>query len=86
MDGWGILYFPTQVQMEFAKSTVGFEAACSQGILFLLLMEGLRGKRGACFSMQGPNSIEKTPTEKPTENPTEKPTEIPYTKKKSKYG
>ena len=35
---------------------------------------------------QGPNSIEKNPTEKPTENPTEKPTEIPYTKKKSKNG
>ena len=35
---------------------------------------------------QGPNSIEKNPTEKPTENPTENPTEIPYTKKKSKNG
>ena len=33
---------------------------------------------------QGPNSIEKNPTEKPTEKPTENPTEIPYTKKKSK--
>ena len=35
---------------------------------------------------QGPNSVEKNPTEKPTEKPTENPTEIPYTKKKSKNG
>ena len=35
---------------------------------------------------QGPNSIEKNPTEKPNEKPTKNPTEIPYTKKKSKNG
>ena len=49
----------------------------------------LSDQRSFLFSMghlQGPNSIEKKPTENPLEKPTEKPTEIPYTKKKSKNG
>ena len=41
-----------------------------------------REGQGRAYVAQGPNSIEKIPTEKPTENPTE----IPYTKKKSKNG
>ena len=39
------------------------------------------GCRSVLFVLehQGPNSIEKNPTEKPLEKPTETPLEIPYT-------
>ena len=50
------------------------------------LLEDAAQRVGHLLKTQGPNSIEKNPTERPTEKPTENPTEIPYTKKKSKNG
>ena len=60
---------------------------CHSTVCLAELAEELGGtSKSKSSPTQGPNSIEKNPTEKPTENPTEKPTEIPYTKKKSKNG